>query len=111
MFRRIPSSVAVVVLLLGLVGVVSACGRGDPYSGTWKAVPSAHVGALTLVIRKANPGWWSILDPAASERPGYVAEIDGELQSGNSQQTFTRSGDKLEVTMDPGAPPIAFTKQ
>ena len=67
---------------------------------------------MTLIIKKANPGWWSVaLQPTPGVSPNYAAEIDGELQSDNGVSTFKRSGDRLVFTLDRGAQPITLTRQ
>ena len=112
--------IAAVVLLAGASASLLGCGSSDPYSGTWKATPGAHNGftstpgggSLTLIIKKANPGWWSVaLQPTPGVSPNYAAEIDGELQSDNGVSTFKRSGDRLVFTLDRGAQPITLTRQ
>jgi hypothetical protein len=110
--RSIRWSVALVVVMVGLVAILSSCGNSDPYSGTWKAAPTSHNGAFTFVIHKANPPWWSI-SMGTKDFPArfYAADINGELQTGNAAMTLKRSGDKLEWTSDPGAQPTVFTRQ
>jgi hypothetical protein len=109
--RCILEAIALAVLLLLLAGAVSACGSSDPYSGTWKAVPTSHNGALTFVIHKANPGWWSIRNGDVPGGASYGVDMNGMLQTGNGSMTFKPSGDKLGATLAPGTPTIELTKQ
>jgi hypothetical protein len=104
------------VLLLAASVSLAACGSdADPYTGTWlgptpSGSPQPDESRAQLIIKPASSGWWSIDGPGRVE-PFYAAEISGELQTANGHNTFKRVGDRLEVTLSPGAPAVTFTKQ
>jgi hypothetical protein len=106
--RTVTALILVTVLLTTML---VACGGGDPYSGTWKAPKTSMSDPLTLVVKRANPGWWSFTLLKSGPPADYAAEISGELQTANGGTTIKRSGDHLELTMAPGDPPIVFTRQ
>lgn len=106
MNHRVALSV-VVLVAVGFMMLATACGSGDPYSGTWTAPDQG-----TFVIAKANDGWWSIDNgPKGEPHVIYAAEIDGELQTANVRSTFNRAGDTLEFKVLPDSPAIGLTRQ
>lgn len=107
MVKRLIEWFVVLLVVVALALVATACGSGDPYSGTWTAP-----GQGTFVIAKANDGWWSIDNGSKGEsHVTYAAEINGELQTANGRSTFKRVGDALEFKVLPDSPAIELTRQ
>ena len=98
-----------VLIIVALALATGACG-GDPYSGTWKSPGSSTSGSspLDVTIQRANSGWWSI---KLADKTFYGVDMDGMLQTGNGDMTFTPSGDKLSAVFSPDTPAVELTRQ